>query len=39
MKKLIITRDSDQRLIKMFMDSQERVDSRHRSKFPVILTS
>lgn len=37
-KKLIVTRDSDQRLLKMFVvSSQKKGMQKHKGKFPVVL--
>lgn len=38
MKKLIVTRDSDQRLLKMFIAAgQRKSNQRHKDKFPVVV--
>lgn len=38
MKKLIVTRDSDQRLLKMFINSGNKKGmQKHKDKFPVVV--
>lgn len=38
MKKLIVTRDSDQRLLKMFINSGNKKSmKKHKDKFPVVV--
>lgn len=38
MKKLIVTRDSDQRLLKMFINSgNKKRMQKHKDKFPVVV--
>ncbi len=36
-KKLIVTRDSDQRLLKMFMQAYDKMPNKHKDKAPEVV--